>query len=132
MLFGHAFDPITFYTKELKEDIDTHREPFRNMKLLSHKITDVCIQEDAVYIEAEVTSLEKRWKEVLATSSSRKKSLEENYRLSHKFFNGAADLLKMLDEAENALKLEEPIGVDPAHLRQQLKNHKVRLPLTYH
>lgn len=99
------------------------------MKLLSHKITDVCIQEDAIYIEAEVTSLEKRWKEVLATSSSRKKSLEENYRLSHKFFNGAADLLKMLDEAENALKLEEPIGVDPAHLRQQLKNHKVRLAL---
>lgn len=95
------------------------------MKLLSHKITDVCIQDDAVYIDGEVTALEKRWKEVLATATSRKKSLEENYKLSHKFFNGTADLMKMLDEAEKTLKEEEPIGVDPSHLRTQLKKHKV-------
>jgi len=116
---------LSLSRQELKEDVDAHREPFRNMKFLSHKITDVCMQDDAVYIESEVTALEKRWKEVLTTTISRKKSLEENYKLSHKFFNGAAALMKMLDEAEKTLNEEEPIGVDPAHLRTQLKKHKV-------
>lgn len=83
------------------------------------------MQDDAVYVDGEVTCLEKRWKEVLSTATGRKKSLEENYKLSHKFFNGATDLLKMLGEAEQSLSEEEPIGVDPAHLRSQLKKHKV-------
>lgn len=101
------------------------------MKYLSFKITDVCIQEDAVSIEATVTKLEKRWKEVLGQCSARKKQLDENYKLSQKFFKGVDDLLKMLDESEQSLKSEEPIGVDPAHLRVQLKKHKVRLDFSY-
>ena len=78
-----------------------------------------------VHIELTVGELEGRWKELLVLSSVRKKDLDENYKLSLKFFKGAEDLLKMLDEAEQNLKNEEPIGVDPAHLRTQLKKHKV-------
>lgn len=110
--------------KELKEDIDAHREPFKQMKHFSYKITDVCIEEDRIYIEVTILTLEKRWKEIIAVSSARKKSLEENYKLSQKFFNGIDDLMKMLDDAEKSLKEEEPIGADPVHLRLQLKQHK--------
>ncbi|EDO29908.1 predicted protein [Nematostella vectensis] len=110
--------------KELKEDIDAHRDPYKGMRLLAHKISDVCIKEDGVYIEGIMSGLEERWKELLTTSSARKRSLDENYRMSSKFFGGVEDLMKMLDAAEEALKNEEPIGVDPAHLRTQLKKHK--------
>ena len=95
------------------------------MKYLSYKITDVCIEEDRVYIEVTVLTLEKRWKEVISVSNARRKSLEENYKLSQKFFSGIDDLMKMLDDAEKSLKEEEPIGADPVHLRLQLKQHKV-------
>lgn len=95
------------------------------MKILSYKITDVCLQDDVAYIEVTVSELEARWKELLGLSSGRRKDLDENYKLSQKFFKGAEDLLKMLEEAEQSLKNEEPIGVDPAHLRAQLKKHKV-------
>lgn len=110
---------------DLKDDIDAHREPFKQLKILSYKITDVCMQEDVAYIEVTVSELEDRWKELLGLSSARRKDLDENYKLSQKFFKGAEELLKMLDEAEQGLKDEEPIGVDPAHLRAQLKKHKV-------
>ena len=115
------------FAQDLKEDIDAHREPFKQMKILAYKITDVCLQDDVAYIDVTVSELEARWKEVLGLSSGRKKDLDENYKLSQKFFNGAEDLLKMLDEAEKSLRDEEPIGVDPAHLRAQLKKHKVCL-----
>lgn len=78
-----------------------------------------------MYIEVAVVTLEKRWKEVISVSNSRRKSLEENYKLSQKFFSGIEELLKMLSDAETSLKEEEPIGVDPTHLRLQLKQHKV-------
>ena len=93
---------------------------------MSYKITDVCLQDDVVYIELTIGELEARWKELQGLSSGRKKELDENYKLSLKFFKGAEELLKMLDEAEQNLKNEEPIGVDPGHLRAQLKKHKVR------
>ena len=92
---------------------------------MAFKITDVCLQDDVAYIEVTVSDLELRWKELNGLSSGRKKNLDENYKLSQKFFKGAEDLMKMLDEAEQNLKNEEPIGVDPAHLRAQLKKHKV-------
>lgn len=92
---------------------------------MAFKITDVCLQDDVAYIEVTVSDLEARWKELNGLSSGRKKNLDENYRLSQKFFKGAEDLMKVLDEAEENLKNEEPIGVDPAHLRAQLKKHKV-------
>ena len=92
---------------------------------MAFKITDVCLQDDVAYIEVTVSDLEARWKELNGLSSGRKKNLDENYKLSQKFFKGAEDLMKMLDEAEENLKNEEPIGVDPAHLRAQLKKHKV-------
>lgn len=112
-------------SQDLKDDIDGHREPFRQLKILAYKITDVCMQEDVAYIDVTVAELEARWKELLGLSSARKKDLDENYKLSQKFFKGAEELMKMLDEAEQGLKDEEPIGVDPAHLRAQLKKHKV-------
>ena len=112
-------------SQDLKDDIDTHREPFKQLKILSYKITDVCMQEDVAYIDVTVTELEARWKELLDLSLGRRKDLDENYKLSQKFFKGAEELMKMLDEAEQGLKDEEPIGVDPAHLRAQLKKHKV-------
>ena len=96
------------------------------MKNLSYKITHVCIEEDGRIIGDAVTVLESRWKEVLGQCSGRKKQLDENFKLSQKFYNGAEELLKMLDESEQSLKSEEPIGVDPAHLRAQLKKHKVQ------
>ena len=111
--------------QDLKENIDAHREPFKQMKVLAWKITDVCLQDDVAYIEVTVSELEARWKELLGLSSGRKKDLDENYKLSQKFFKGAEELLKTLDEAEKSLKDEEPIGVDPTHLRAQLKKHKV-------
>lgn len=77
------------------------------------------------YIDDTIRDLDARWKELTGLSSGRKKDLDENYKLSHKFFKGAEELLNMLDEAERSLKDEEPIGVDPAHLRSQLKKHKV-------
>lgn len=95
---------------------------------MAYKITDVCLQDDVAYIDVTVSELEARWKELLGLSSGRKKDLDENYKLSQKFFKGAEDLLKMLDEAEQSLKDEEAIGVDPAHLRAQLKKHKVNCP----
>lgn len=119
--------PSFFDLKVLKEDIDDHREPFKQMKYLSYKITDVCMEEDRVYIQVAVVTLEKRWKEAITTSNARRKSLEENYKLSQKFFSGIEDLMKMLDDAEKSLKEEEPIGADPSHLRLQLKQHKVCL-----
>lgn len=39
--------------------------------------------------------------------------------------------MKMLDESERSLKDEEAIGVDPGHLRAQLKKHKVCLLTCY-
>ena len=111
--------------KDLKEDIDAHRDPFKQLKVLAFKITDVCLQEDVTYIDDTIRDLDARWKELTGLSSGRKKDLDENYKLSHKFFKGAEELLNMLDEAERSLKDEEPIGVDPAHLRSQLKKHKV-------
>lgn len=117
--------PSVCHSQDLKDNIDAHREPFKQLKILAYKITDVCMQEDVAYIDVTVTELEARWKELLGLSSGRKKDLDENYKLSQKFFKGAEELLKMLDEAEQALKDEEPIGVDPAHLRAQLKKHKV-------
>ena len=77
------------------------------------------------YIDDTIRDLDARWKELTGLSSGKKKDLDENYKLSHKFFKGAEELLNMLDEAERSLKDEEPIGVDPAHLRSQLKKHKV-------
>ena len=85
----------------------------------------MCLQEDVTYIDDTIRDLDARWKELTGLSSGRKKDLDENYKLSHKFFKGAEELLNMLDEAERSLKDEEPIGVDPAHLRSQLKKHKV-------
>ena len=120
--------PVCFL-QDLKDDIDAHREPFRQLKILSYKITDVCMQEDVAYIEVTVSELEARWKELLGLSSARRKDLDENYKLSQKFFKGAEELMKVLDEAEQGLKDEEPIGVDPAHLRAQLKKHKVCMSL---
>ena len=111
--------------KDLKEDIDAHRDLFKQLKVLAFKITDVCLQEDVTYIDDTIRDLDARWKELTGLSSGRKKDLDENYKLSHKFFKGAEELLNMLDEAERSLKDEEPIGVDPAHLRSQLKKHKV-------
>lgn len=93
---------------------------------MSYKITDICLQDDVVYIERTIGELEVRWKELQGLSSGRKKELDENFKLSQKFFKGAEELLKMLDEAEQNLKNEEPIGADPGHLRAQLKKHKVR------
>lgn len=119
------FKRVYCLSQDLKEDIDAHREPFKQLKVLAFKITDVCLQEDVTYIDETISGLESRWKELLGLSSGRRKDLDENYRLSHKFFKGAEELLKMLDEAEQSLKDEEPIGVDPAHLRAQLKKHKV-------
>ena len=87
------------------------------------------MQEDVAYIEVTVSELEARWKELLGLSSARRKDLDENYKLSQKFFKGAEELMKVLDEAEQGLKDEEPIGVDPAHLRAQLKKHKVCMSL---
>lgn len=87
------------------------------------------MQEDVAYIDVTVSELEARWKELLGLSSARRKDLDENYKLSQKFFKGAEELMKMLDEAEQGLKDEEPIGVDPAHLRAQLKKHKVCIHL---
>ncbi|CAH3155672.1 unnamed protein product, partial [Pocillopora meandrina] len=109
---------------DLKEDIDAHRDPFKQLKVLAFKITDVCLQEDVTYIDDTIRDLDARWKELTGLSSGRKKDLDENYKLSHKFFKGAEELLNMLDAAERSLKDEEPIGVDPAHLRSQLKKHK--------
>ena len=119
------------FVQDLKEDIDSHREPFKQLKVLAYKITDVCLQDDVSYIDAIVNELEARWKELLGLSSGRKKDLDENYKLSQRFFKGAEDLLKVLDESERSLKDEEAIGVDPAHLRAQLKKHKVCL-LTFY
>lgn len=119
------------FVQDLKEDIDSHREPFKQLKVLAYKITDVCLQDDVSYIDAIVNELETRWKELLGLSSGRKKDLDENYKLSQRFFKGAEDLLKILDESEMSLKDEEAIGVDPAHLRAQLKKHKVCLPTFY-
>lgn len=115
------------FVQDLKEDIDSHREPFKQLKVLAYKITDVCLQDDVSYIDATVNELEARWKELLDLSSGRKKDLDENYKLSQRFFKGAEDLMKMLDESERSLKDEEAIGVDPGHLRAQLKKHKVCL-----
>ena len=112
-------------SQDLKEDIDAHRDPFKQLKVLAFKITDVCIQEDVTYIDNTIRDLDARWKELTDLSSGRRKDLDENYKLSQKFFRGAEELLKMLDEAEKSLKDEEAIGVDPAHLRTQLKKHKV-------
>lgn len=119
------------FVQDLKEDIDSHREPFKQLKVLAYKITDVCLQDDVSYIDATVNELEARWKELLDLSSGRKKDLDENYKLSQRFFKGAEDLMKMLDESERSLKDEEAIGVDPGHLRAQLKKHKVCL-LTFY
>lgn len=119
------------FVQDLKEDIDSHREPFKQLKVLAYKITDVCLQDDVSYIDATVNELEARWKELLDLSSGRKKDLDENYKLSQRFFKGAEDLMKMLDESERSLKDEEAIGVDPGHLRAQLKKHKVGLLTCY-
>lgn len=119
------------FVQDLKEDIDSHREPFKQLKVLAYKITDVCLQDDVSYIDATVNELEARWKELLDLSSGRKKDLDENYKLSQRFFKGAEDLMKMLDESERSLKDEEAIGVDPGHLRAQLKKHKVCLLACY-
>ena len=92
----------------------------------------MCLQEDVTYIDDTIRDLDARWKELTGLSSGRKKDLDENYKLSHKFFKGTEELLNMLDEAERSLKDEEPIGVDPAHLRSQLKKHKVCECLFFH
>ena len=86
----------------------------------------MCLQDDVVHIQDTTAALETRWKELLAFFSARKREIDENYKMSYKFFKGMDDLMKMLNEAAQNLKDDEPIGVDPTHLRIQLKKHKVQ------
>lgn len=72
-----------------------------------------------------MADIDKQWRAILNHLNRVKKSIDDNYRASKKFFGSYDELIMFMTEAEKQLEGEESIGADPAVLKQLLKKHKV-------
>ena len=111
--------------QEFQEEIEQHRNPFKEMRDTGHKITEKCSSEEVVYVNDEIEKIEVRWRDLTSTAKKRKQSIEENYEMSSMFFEGAEKLKESFDDVAVRIKSDQSIGKDKTMVRAQIKKHKV-------
>lgn len=125
----HFLPCLSFTNDILFQDcatkVEERKEPYRELRTLSNDITGSCLQSDAVNIYSNMADIDKQWRAILNHLNRVKKSIDDNYRASKKFFGSYDELITFMTDAEKQLEGEESIGADPAVLKQLLKKHKV-------
>eukprot|EP00058_Branchiostoma_floridae_P020780 XP_002606270.1 hypothetical protein BRAFLDRAFT_123699 [Branchiostoma floridae] len=110
--------------KAFEKNIADHRETMLQLDKMGTHLKYFSQKQDVILIKNLLISVQGRWERILSRYGERSRHLEDALKRARQFNDSWKKLMDWLDEAENHLDSEAPIGNDPDKIKAQLLKFK--------
>ncbi|KAI8481224.1 hypothetical protein Bbelb_410270 [Branchiostoma belcheri] len=110
--------------KEFEKNIADHRETMLQLDKMGTHLKYFSQKQDVSLIKNLLISVQGRWERILSRYGERSRHLEDALKRARQFNDSWKKLMDWLDEAENHLDSEAPIGNNPDKIKAQLLKFK--------